>query len=146
MQRKAKHGKEIIGKQFGQLTAVKPIGIFKGGYHWEFKCSCGRTCTKLLTTIITNANKGINVSCGCRRKSQQFKENASLKRRRDLSTKRDKHNTSGVTGVCYDKSCDRWVAYLEINRVKHRKSFKNFDEAVICRKEWEEEYGMFTNI
>lgn len=146
MQRKAKYGNEIVGKQFGQLTAIKPIGIFKGGYHWEFKCSCGRTCKKLLSGVIANANKGINVSCGCRRKSLDFQEIASKNRRKELSQKLDKNNTSGVTGVCYDKSCGRWVAYLEINRVKHRRSFKYFDEAVNCRKEWEEEYGMYENI
>ncbi len=146
MQRRAKYGNEIVGRQFGELTAVKQIGVFKGGYHWEFKCSCGRTCKRLLSGVMANSNKGFNVSCGCRRKSLNFQEKASKNRRKKLSQKVDKNNTSGITGVCYDKCRDKWLAYLEINRVKHRRSFKGFNEAVICRKEWEKEYGMYENL
>ena len=105
--KKPKYSEECIGKQFGQLTAIKPIGIINGGYGWEFKCSCGKTCYKLMASVVANVKRGINVTCGCRRKSQEFKENASLIRRRGLSLFIDKHNTSGITGVAYDRYCKR---------------------------------------
>lgn len=50
------------------------------------------------------------------------------------------NNTSGVTGVSYNKREDRWVAHIGINNEKYQKRFVNFEDAVKQRKEWEEKY------
>lgn len=54
------------------------------------------------------------------------------------------NNTSGVTGVCYDKTLDRWWALLTHNGIKERRSFKNKSDAIKQRKTWEQVfYGEF---
>ena len=51
------------------------------------------------------------------------------------------HNTSGVSGVSWDKSRNKWEASIKINRKKiHLGRFENFNEAVNKRKEAEEVY------
>lgn len=49
-------------------------------------------------------------------------------------------NTSGVTGVSFDKRCNRWVATLSVKDFRLRKSFSNFDDAVKYRLEAEAKY------
>lgn len=54
-------------------------------------------------------------------------------------------NTSGHIGVCWDKSCDKWVAYLGINR-KHISLgyYDDFNDAVVARIEGEKQwYGEY---
>lgn len=50
------------------------------------------------------------------------------------------NNTSGITGVSYSKTENKWVAHIGINNEKHRKRFTNFEDAVKQRKMWEEKY------
>ena len=50
------------------------------------------------------------------------------------------NNTSGVTGVSYNKTEDKWIAHIGINHKKYQKKFVNFEDAVRQRKEWEEKY------
>lgn len=51
-----------------------------------------------------------------------------------------KSNTSGITGVCWDKSRNKWLSQIKINNKTHRKRFDKFDDAVAQRKKWEEEF------
>lgn len=52
-----------------------------------------------------------------------------------------KDNTSGVTGVCYDKSKRRWLVTIGINNKSiYIGSFINFEDAVAARKEAEDKY------
>lgn len=50
------------------------------------------------------------------------------------------NNTSGITGVSYSKTENRWIAHIGINNERHRKRFTNFEDAVKQRKAWEEKY------
>lgn len=51
------------------------------------------------------------------------------------------NNNSGVTGVIWDKSRMKWMAYITINyNRKHLGYFDEFEDAVKSRKEAEEEY------
>lgn len=50
------------------------------------------------------------------------------------------NNTSGVTGVSYRKDRKKWLAYIKYKGKMHRKSFENFEDAVIQRKKWEDEF------
>lgn len=50
-------------------------------------------------------------------------------------------NTSGVTGVCWDKSRNKWVAQIIVdNKNIYLGRFANFDDAVKARKRAEEKY------
>jgi hypothetical protein len=50
------------------------------------------------------------------------------------------NNTSGITGVSYSKTENRWIAHIAINNEQYQKRFIKFDDAVKQRKEWEEKY------
>lgn len=50
------------------------------------------------------------------------------------------NNTSGVTGVSWHKSKNKWTANITVNKQRYQKSFDNFDEAVAQRKIWEDVY------
>jgi len=64
--------------------------------------------------------------------------------RRNCST--NSLNTSGVTGVTYQKDRNRWYAYIKINgKMKSLGRHKTFEEAVIARKEAERVLGFSAN-
>lgn len=50
------------------------------------------------------------------------------------------NNTSGITGVSFDKSKNKWIAYITENKKRHQKSFDDFNSAKLQRKIWEEKY------
>lgn len=57
-----------------------------------------------------------------------------------------KNNTSGVTGVYFDKACKKWIAQVFVNRNKiHLGVFVNFEDAVKARKEADIKYGFHKN-
>ncbi len=47
------------------------------------------------------------------------------------------NNTSGITGVWYDKNRDHWVAEIGFNQKKTAKRCNSFIDAVIQRVKWE---------
>ena len=49
-------------------------------------------------------------------------------------------NTSGYSGVNWDKNKRRWVAEIIVDGKRIRKRFKTKEEAIAKRKEWEELY------
>ena len=51
-------------------------------------------------------------------------------------------NTSGVTGVCFDKRINKWYAQIKVKNKKRITLgyFTNFEEAVVARKEAEQKY------
>jgi len=53
-----------------------------------------------------------------------------------------KNNTTGVTGVTYDKAGKRWIAqaFYGYKRI-HGGRYKTFEEAVVARKALEEQYA-----
>jgi len=57
-----KNFKDITGKKFGRLTAIKPVGNKKDkGYIWLFSCDCGNYCEILGSSV----RGGHASSCGC---------------------------------------------------------------------------------
>lgn len=65
--------------------------------------------------------------------------------RKDQQRNQSMHsnNKSGVTGVCYDKTYGKWIAYInEVpNKKKRLGSFENFDDAVNARRKAEKACG-----
>ena len=53
-----------------------------------------------------------------------------------------KVNTSGKTGVSYNKEKNMWTAYITVNyKTKYLGDYTNFNDAVNVRKEAEKKYG-----
>ena len=129
---------KYIDKKFNKLTVIKFLYKDKNSIQiWEFKCDCGKTIKTRIASVITGNTK----SCGCLKcKSNATKELMSDRRIEKLKNSVDKHNTSGITGVSYDKYCDRWIAHLEIHGKKYREYCKNKNDAINARKKMEELY------
>jgi len=55
-------------------------------------------------------------------------------------------NTSGVTGVTWDKAVDKWAAQIKVNYVtKNLGRFTNKSDAIAARKAAEVKYGFHPN-
>jgi len=55
-------------------------------------------------------------------------------------------NTSGATGVCWDKRCNKWQAHIMVNGNHHNIGvFTDFNEAVAARKLAELKHGFHPN-
>lgn len=67
-----------------------------------------------------------------------LKNNMGNCKNRSLS----KANSSGKTGVSFDKSSNTWVSLITVNyKTKYLGRYKNFDDAVKARKDAELKYG-----
>lgn len=127
--------KDLTGQRFGRLVVIKiaePIHrTFKRKY-WLCKCDCGNESMICSSYLIRGATK----SCGCLRKEISSKNgNKNLKpldrdkvmigvRKRciggtsitALSKTIPSNNTSGVKGVHWVKSRNKWAAKIEFRK------------------------------
>lgn len=78
-----------------------------------------------------NHKKEWNVKSNLRVCSQQ--ENT-------FNSKLSKNNTSGITGVTYNKKNKSWIAQLNKGDLRLSKSFKDINDAAEQRKKWEQQY------
>lgn len=59
----------------------------------------------------------------------------------NINMKRRRNNTSGYTGVLYDKKSQKWTANIGINyKTKRLGTFNTYEEAVEARKQGEKKY------
>lgn len=140
--------KDLTGRKFGKLTVLEKTEKRKdgGSIVWKCKCECGNIVDISSKRLVNN----INLSCGCFQKerqkysmnrlhSKQSIENTNI----DLIKKKDanKNNKTGVRGVHFCKSKNRWIARLIFqNKLLLNKSFNNEQDAIKARKEAEEKY------
>lgn len=103
--------KDITGKRFGKLIALRRVG-YKNGYIWECKCDCGN----LTEVSLANLNSGHIKSCGCSNKGiiRNYVHGNSRKRiykeyygmisrcKQDAKCKKDYYDR-GIT------VCDEWL-------------------------------------
>jgi hypothetical protein len=62
------------------------------------------------------------------------------------NTKIHAHNTSGLMGVCWDSSCQKWAASITVRQRKVALGrFPTFDEAANARAAAEAKYGFHPN-
>ena len=136
---------DITGKQFGRLTALKPTEEHdaSGSILWECRCACGAT----VRYSVNHLTRGSTRSCGCL--YRETRETA-CENRRDavdgtllsaLVAAREPraNNSSGCTGVSFDKRSGKWQAYINFRKKRHRLGlFRTKEEAVRARKEAEE--------
>lgn len=139
---------DITGQRFGRLVAVFPTD--KHSYHsviWHCRCDCGGEAD----VSAINLRRKQTQSCGClaSENGKQVVQFALSARQSDYIDGTDvkqllrplqSNNTSGITGVSYDKSVGLWKAYIQFKGVKYRLGGRmNKEDAVALRKEAEKQ-------
>lgn len=140
---------DLTNKKFGMLTALEVVGNTKNnGYLWRCKCDCGNFKNVPVSTLTA----GTTISCGCLQKSKakesitkankKFREKYLIKGTNISYLNREKvikSNTSGVTGVTFNKREGLWVAYIGFKKERYYLGyFKNKEDAIKAREEAEE--------
>lgn len=143
---------DYIGKVFGRLTVIgyggkKRIKTERSAAtitYWQCRCDCGRE----IIVAQPELQRGDTKSCGCLQKEHAREalklvdgtSVAILERNRKLRSS----NTSGCTGVFYDKRTGKWMAYINFKKKRYwlgRHSDKK--DAVKARKAAEEMHEDF---
>lgn len=137
---------DITGQRFGKLTALYPVEKTKlskaTSKLWHCKCDCGKECN----VHYPDLKSGKTQSCGC----LQISKVKSLYVAGTAPCKLDgsrirSTNTSGVTGVYYDKSRNLWAAEIMFKHKKyHLGRYAKKEDAIVARKTAEEKiFGDF---
>lgn len=135
---------DIKGKTYGRLTAICPTEKrdVTGSIIWECLCECGNKSFYSVNRL----EQGRTKSCGClyvesRGKFADKRTDAieeTLLSALVASKEPRADNTSGHTGVCYDKRRGSWMAYIDFQKKRiYLGAFKEKEEAIHKRKEAE---------
>ena len=138
--------KDLTGQRFGRLTAIRPTERrdASGSIVWECRCDCGTTV--YLSVNVLNIGKTQSCGCLCREKRKEsisyrrdFIEDTSISRLIVAKTPRS-DNTSGYTGVYYNKKNSRWEARICFQKKQyHLGSYCDKVDAINARKAAEKE-------
>lgn len=129
---------DLAGQRFGKLTAVEPLdrGTLTN-YRWRCVCDCGGECA----ATVANLRNGHTQSCGCtgRTPNITFVDGTCIELIRNNTLR--SNNSSGVTGVVWQKRAQRWRAEIGFKRKRYFLGlYDRFDDAVKARKEAEAKY------
>ena len=130
--------RDITGQRFGRNVSTKTA--------WLCRCDCGKETVVGQTLLLDGRTK----SCGCIRASV-YKENLKLVEGTSItilkaikSGRLIKSNTSGYTGVYYNKKRGMWTAQITFQgRNRYLGSFSRLEDAVKARQRGEEIYDEF---
>lgn len=130
---------DISGRHFGKLQALyvtdKKSTTKINCRIWHCRCMCGNECDVLYSDL----SRGNVKSCGCL-KEEKIKElyiEGTAPCKLDGSKIRST-NTSGTTGVYFDKSRGKWSAEIMFKKKKyHLGRYDKKEDAVKARKEAE---------
>ena len=147
---------DITGQKYGRLTVIEAVtnNQYKNK-NTRYKCRCD--CGKVVIVRSDWLKEGRVKSCGCYgkeiskklgKKEMAFIKENNLQGFVDgtqlcliAKTSLCKNNTSGVTGVYWEKSTNKWNARIEFQKRKINLGyFSSFEDAVNARKEAEEKY------
>lgn len=119
-----KKASDISGCVFVRLKAIRPTerrDKHNGGVIWECECACGNAAF----VSVGDLHNGAVTSCGCRGKEnsakngkiagKNIKDNFCIEgtNTNNLTMKTPSRNTSGIKGVSWDKSRQKWQAYIK---------------------------------
>ena len=141
---------DLTGRRFGRLTAIERVPDPDARRPmWRCQCDCGNETTVMSTDLTMGCVK----SCGCLQhevSSKNIKKALDAVKsdyvdgtyiKRIQSTGTSKANKSGITGVSWDKSRNKWVAQIMFKgRAISLGRFDGFERAVAARKEAEDLY------
>lgn len=135
--------KDLTGQRFGRLTVLSvhsaPTDRKSTTYKWLCRCDCGKTTVVSANALLTGKRR----SCGCLQvdavKSLYTDGTAPCKLRE--SAKPRATNSSGVTGVWYDKRRAKWCAELMLRGKKYYLGrYDKIEDAIAARKAGEQRY------
>ena len=140
---KKKNMKDLTGKRFGDLEVLQYIRSDESGVVYRCKCHyCGREID-LCADLIKQYK-----SCGCKAKESaktNISKLQSLTRETStnpgilMRTKANANSSTGVRGVCYIKSQDSYVAYIQYKKIKYiLKKSTDINVCIKARKEAED--------
>ena len=132
----------LVGRTFGELY-VEDTRVVNNKLKYLCRCNlCGREILVFPQALVKGANK----TCGNHNKG----ETAYIKKTYIAGTapcklintdKLRATNTSGITGVCYDKSRKKWVAEIMFRKKKYYLGrFDNIEDAITARKKLKMKY------
>ena len=131
---------DITGERFGRLTAFCPTEKLdsNGSVIWKLQCDCGNLTYKTVNTLKSERV----LSCGCKYRETRSE---TVKYRRDMvegtsvssivvSKRLRSNNTSGHTGVGFDKRTGKWNAFINFQKRHYNLgTFKHKSDAVRAR-------------
>lgn len=150
---------DLTGKKFGRLTVQSFDKSEKGNARWNCTCECGNEVSVLAMSL----KSGDTQSCGClalessKLAAEKNLHNDSVKKKAlenreksdrqngiyvsALKRKRAVNNKSGVKGVFWDKTRQRWRATITLDgKMKWLGTFIHIEDAIEARKKAEEIY------
>ena len=133
---------DLTGQRYGKLTVIAPAENVGGRTAWLCRCDCGRE-TVARTHRLRN---GHTVSCGCLSAGRgaglpglTYIDGTCVEMLAAKTVRRN--NTSGVPGVDWLSSKQRWRAMICFKGKRHYLgSYARFEDAVKARKRAEEEF------
>lgn len=111
---------DISGQRFGRLIALEPTEKHLcNSVIWKCRCDCGKTAE----VAAINLRNGSTKSCGCLSSEVHSEICKDLRKKLELDyidgtqvthlmQQPSMANTSGKTGVSWDKSCQMWKATI----------------------------------
>ena len=137
---------DLSGQRFGRLVALSPTDRrMCHSVIWRCQCDCG----KIAEIAAISLRNGSTRSCGCLSSEVHRKSSATMQqeRRKDLVDGTDikllmlpptSANTSGTTGVSWDKSVRTWKAHITFKGRRYSLgSSRDKAVAIALRKEAE---------
>jgi hypothetical protein len=132
--------KDWIGKRFGQLTVLGYAGKSGGMHQWRCLCDCGKETVVGQTCLAEGKTK----SCGCLQitaiyDTLKLVDGTSVTRLETGLTHPSVNNTSGHTGVYFNRKRGKWVAEIRFKgQYYYLGSYADKREAIKARQRGEE--------
>ena len=130
--------RNLKGMQFGDLIVLEETMKKSADRSIRWRCKCG-VCGKEKEIPTNQLMKGVQVSCGCRKKSQLQKTNGYIEGtclKMVFSDKVSKNNTSGYKGVFQKRG--KWAANIQYKKKTYYLGYYDrLEDAVAARKDAE---------
>ena len=129
---------DLTGRRFGRLIALEYAGQQGRKTLWRCRCDCGKEVIVQRASLISGNTK----SCGCAVDPSKMLADCIDGTR--LGAIRHHHrsdNTSGVTGVSWNKRRSKWEAYIRFQGKQiHLGLYDKIEDAAKARARAEEDY------
>lgn len=132
---------DLSGKQYGFLRVIRP-GPRKNGYP-AWLCYCEACGTEKLVKA-KDLRRGVSTHCGCLKKRRgveqmHYVEGTCIEMLQNSKIR--KNNTTGYTGVSYDRVTQKYRAEITLQGKRHFLGrFKTVEEAAKVREEAKNRY------